>query len=117
MSHDHPTSFPHPAYARYVLEPQFQDSKRHLFDHMIAANEAHTIMLAETGIISREHAAALLAALTQVREAGVDAFDYAPAVEDLFFAVEGRLIELAGVDAGGNLQIARSRNDLGAGTG
>jgi argininosuccinate lyase len=115
MSHDHPSSFPHPAYARYVLEPQFVESKRHLFGHMINANEAHTLMLAETGIISRDHAAALLAALWEVRAGGVDAFSYTPSVEDLFFAVEGRLIEIAGVEAGGNLQIARSRNDLGAG--
>lgn len=114
MSHDHPSSFPHPTYARYVLQPQFDDSRRHLFGHMIAANEAHTLMLAETGIISREHASALLNALRQVEERGVDAFEYAPLVEDLFFAVEGRLIELAGPDAGGNLQLARSRNDLGA---
>jgi argininosuccinate lyase len=114
MSHDHPSSFPHPVYAQYVLQPQFDDSKRHLFGHMIAANEAHAIMLAETGIISREHGAALLNALRQVNEGGVDRFEYAPSVEDLFFAVEGRLIELAGPDAGGNLQLARSRNDLGA---
>lgn len=114
MSHDHTSSFPHPVYAQYVLQPQFDDSKRHLFVHMIAANEAHAIMLAETGIISREHGAALLNAMRQVNEGGVDAFEYAPSVEDLFFAVEGRLIELAGPDAGGNLQLARSRNDLGA---
>ena len=34
-------------------------------------------------------------------------------MEDLFFAVENQLIELAGAEYGGNLQLARSRNDLG----
>ncbi len=105
-------SFPHPAYARYVLEPGFRESQRLIFPHMMAANEAHTLMLAETGIITREHAAELLAALAQVSEAGVDSFTYAPEVEDLFFAIENRLIEITGPEIGGNLQIARSRNDL-----
>lgn len=108
-------SFPHPVYAEHVLEPQFQASKNHLFEHMIAANEAHTIMLHECGILDATHAVKLLTALQQVKQEGVDRFDYEPQIEDLFFAVEGRLIEIAGPEAGGNLQIARSRNDLAAG--
>ncbi len=109
-----PNTFPHPEYKRYVLEPAFGEAQRLLFPHMIAANEAHTLMLAETGISPREQAGALLKANRDVEAAGPDAFTYAPAVEDLFFAVEQRLIERAGADAGGNLQIARSRNDLDA---
>lgn len=108
-------SFPHPVYAQYVLEPQFQESKQYLFDHMIAANEAHTIMLHECDIVSADHASALLRALQQVKREGVARFQYEPQVEDLFFAVENRLIEITGPEIGGNLQIARSRNDLAAG--
>ena len=115
MTTDHSGAFPHPAYARYVLEPAFHESQRHLFPHMIAANEAHVLMLAGTGVLDNAHASALLRALGQVKAEGEAAFAYTPAVEDLFFAVEGRLIELAGSEAGGNLQIARSRNDLAAG--
>lgn len=107
-------SFPHPVYARFVLEPAFGDSQRMLFPHMIAANEAHALMLAATGILPVEQAARLLDALAAVSAGGAKVFDYRPEVEDLFFAVEGRLIELVGADAGGNLQIARSRNDLAA---
>ena len=107
-------TFPHPAYARWVLEPGFAAAQLLLFPHMIAANEAHTLMLTATGIIPPAQAADLLAANREVAAGGADAFTYAPAVEDLFFAVESRLIELAGPDAGGNLQIARSRNDLDA---
>ncbi|HEV2066788.1 MAG TPA: lyase family protein, partial [Thermomicrobiales bacterium] len=107
-------SFPHPVYARFVLEPAFGDSQRMLFPHMIAANEAHALMLAATGILPVEQAARLLDALAAVSAGGAKEFDYRPEVEDLFFAVEGRLIELVGADAGGNLQIARSRNDLAA---
>ncbi len=107
-------SFPHPDYARYVLEPGFRHSQELLWDHMVAANEAHVLMLHSTGIISDDHAAALLAALLKVSGSGSQSFVYAPEIEDLFFQVEARLIEYAGAEAGGNLQIARSRNDLAA---
>jgi argininosuccinate lyase len=38
---------------------------------------------------------------------------YEPGVEDLFFRIESLIIEMVGPDYGGNLQLARSRNDLG----
>jgi argininosuccinate lyase len=107
-------AFPHPEYRRHVLEPAYREAQRLLFPHMLAANEAHTLMLAETGIIPAGQAAALLRANRAIEAAGPDAFPYSEAVEDLFFAVEGQIIERAGPDAGGNLQIARSRNDLDA---
>ena len=36
-----------------------------------------------------------------------------PGVEDLFFRIESLIIDMVGPDYGGNLQLARSRNDLG----
>ena len=109
-----PSSFPHPVYAAHVLRPAFEDARRLLFGPMLAANAAHLVMLAETGIVAAADAGRALAALRAVAERGAEAFAYAPAVEDLFFAVERELIALAGAQAGGNLQIARSRNDLDA---
>jgi argininosuccinate lyase len=108
------TEFPHPAYAEHILRPAFEEAQRILFEPMLAANAAHLIMLAETGIITEAEAGRALAALREIGKAGAAAFTYAPAVEDLFFSVEGKLIEQAGAEAGGNLQIARSRNDLDA---
>ncbi len=55
----------------------------------------------------------LLRAMAAIRADGVAAYAYQPGIEDLFFRIEGRVIELAGADYGGNLQLARSRNDLG----
>jgi argininosuccinate lyase len=107
-------TFPHPVYAEHVLRPAFDDARRLLFAPMLAANAAHLVMLAETGIVAAAEAGKALAALGAIAAEGDAAFRYAPAVEDLFFAVERRLIELAGPDAGGALQTARSRNDLDA---
>lgn len=106
-------SFPHPLYEKYVLKPFFEDAKQYYYEPMLAANRAHAVMLFRCGVITRENAAALLKALAQVDAAGLDELAYRSGVEDLFFAVENRLIELAGGEYGGNLQLARSRNDLG----
>ena len=107
------SSFPHPLYEKYVLAPFYEDAKVYYYAPMLAANQAHVVMLHSCGIISRENAKALLDALKQVEALGIDALTYRSGVEDLFFAIEGKLIELAGAAHGGNLQLARSRNDLG----
>lgn len=106
-------AFPHPIYARHVLQPAYLDAADYLYEPMLAANRAHVVMLADQKIISRENAQALLLALAMVEQEGLPALGYKPGIEDLFFRVEGRLIELAGPAYGGNLQLARSRNDLG----
>lgn len=106
-------SFPHPVYAQHVLEPYFQDAKNLYYKPMLAANRAHVVMLCKQDIITKENARALLAAMDQVEEEGSEKLHYTPGVEDLFFAIENRLIELSGAELGGNLQLARSRNDLG----
>ncbi|MCB0060715.1 MAG: argininosuccinate lyase [Caldilineaceae bacterium] len=105
--------FPHPIYSHHVLQPAYADAQAYLFEHMLAAHEAHAIMLAECNIITPENTKAILDAVAQLRAQGVDAFAYQPGIEDLFFRIEGQIIELAGADYGGNLQLARSRNDLG----
>ncbi|MDQ6601860.1 MAG: argininosuccinate lyase, partial [Chloroflexota bacterium] len=109
---DSPTGFPHPAYRAIVLDPALENARERLFAPMLAANTAHVVMLAEQGIVPNEQAAALLRAITQVEEEGVERVVAAapPTAEDLFFMVEGRLIAQAGADVGGNLQLARSRN-------
>lgn len=106
-------SFPHPTYSSTVLHPAYTDAQTYLYEHMLAAHEAHAIMLAECTIIQQENAKAILKAVQQIREAGAAAYGYQPGVEDLFFRIESQIIELAGPDYGGNLQLARSRNDLG----
>lgn len=108
-----PSAFPHPIYLEHVLKPAYRGASAHLFLPMLAANQAHVIMLAQQNIITQANAHALLSAILQVAEAGLESLPYRPGVEDLFFLVEGRLIEICGPEYGGNLQLARSRNDLG----
>jgi argininosuccinate lyase len=106
--------FPHPVYADVILGPQFAESQRWLFEPMLEASEAHLLMLVTQGLLPTAQAARVADALDQLRRTGADAFTYTPEVEDLFFQMEARILELAGEDAGGNLHLARSRNDLDA---
>ncbi len=106
-------AFPHSHYLQHVLKPAYQGASAHLFAPMLAANRAHVVMLARQNIISNANAQALLQAIAQVEEAGIGSLAYQKGIEDLFFHVEGRLIEICGPAHGGNLQLARSRNDLG----
>lgn len=106
-------TFPHPTYSRHVLQPAYSDAQAYLFEPMLEAHEAHAVMLAECGVITRANAAAIVHAVASIRADGVTTYAYQAGIEDLFFRIEGRIIELAGADAGGNLQLARSRNDLG----
>lgn len=104
---------PHPLYDKYVLQPYYEDAKTHFYAPMLAANRAHAVMLFRCKIISEANAKALLDALQEVEALGADNLTLGGGVEDLFFAIENRLIESAGASYGGNLQLARSRNDLG----
>ena len=88
------SSFPHPLYEAYVLKPFFRDAKTYYYRPMLAANRAHAVMLYRCGIITRANAAALLEALERVDAEGSDALAYRSGVEDLFFALENRLIEI-----------------------
>jgi argininosuccinate lyase len=98
----------HPAIARFNASIGFDIE---LIEYDLTGSVAHAKMLAHTGIISESEAEQLVAGLEQVRQEyrqgqfnpGIDA-------EDVHFAVERRLTEIAG-DVGKKLHTARSRND------
>ncbi len=107
-----PFSFPHPAYARYVLAPNFEQTKAYLVPAMLAATRAHLVMLVRESILDRGTASLILNGLQALEREGVQGVTYDGNFEDLFFYLEHRLAELTSADAVGNMQIARSRNDL-----
>jgi argininosuccinate lyase len=84
---------------------------KRLWREDIAGSKAHAAMLAETGIISREDAAAILRGLDQIAgEIEAGAFKFSRALEDIHMNIEARLKEIIGEPAG-RLHTARSRND------
>jgi argininosuccinate lyase len=82
-----------------------------LFRQDIAGSIAHATMLAETGILTHEDRAAIVAGLNEVlAEIEAGSFTFSRALEDIHMNVESRLREKIG-DAAGRLHTARSRND------
>jgi argininosuccinate lyase len=73
---------------------------------VIDINKAHVIMLMEQKIIKRSDGAKLLEALT--KHANIK---FAPSSEDVHMAVEETVLKEVGWETGGNLHIAKSRND------
>ena len=106
------SAFPHPAYARRVLAPNFEQTKIYLVPAMLAATRAHIVMLVRQNILERVSGRLLLDGLRALESEGVRNVVYDGKYEDLFLYLEHRLGELTSEDAVGNVQIARSRNDL-----
>lgn len=82
------------------------------FPVMMKVNQAHVVMLAEQGLISRETARRLLETFARMLEAGVEAIRIDPGLEDLYTNVERAVLEAAGAEVGGQMHMGRSRNDL-----
>ncbi|HEU4984951.1 MAG TPA: argininosuccinate lyase [Nitrososphaera sp.] len=75
----------------------------------IVGSEAHSVMLHETGVISQHELKKILAALEAAKKnPGVIDTEGA---EDIHEALEAFVIKQAGMDAGGKMHTARSRND------
>jgi argininosuccinate lyase len=77
-----------------------------LADAVIDINKAHVVMLMEQKIIKPNDAAKLLQALTAKLNLKMDSSS-----EDVHMAVEEAVLQQAGPEVGGNMHIAKSRND------
>ena len=78
-----------------------------IFEADLAVDRAHTVMLAEQGIVDDAVAGAILDALADVEAAGHDDLSDG---EDVHEAIETAVIDRIGPD-GGRMHTARSRND------
>lgn len=105
--------FPDPVYARTVLAPLFDAARTSHVAGFRAIDAAHCVMLADTGILTRNEASAIARALAEIaREIDPARLVYTGEVEDYFFLVERALKDRVGPDLGGRLHTARSRNDI-----
>lgn len=95
-----------------INEPAFEDSKDKTLDYILDIEKASLLMLEKQHIISTAEASKLAGQLRRfpVKELREKTFscEYA---EDMFFAVEKMLGDLAGGSAS-NLHLGRSRNDM-----
>src|SRR6266851_2496685 len=101
-----------PEYVTYVLNENFEDAKTLLLAPMMAINYAHLVMLAAQGIIPKDDAHRLRAALDGVSQDDIKHVQYDGTYEDLFFYVEHLIVQACGDEIAGRLHTARSRNDI-----
>jgi argininosuccinate lyase len=111
MSNVTPESFPAPVYAATVLTQNFEDAKRYFLDSLIEIHYAHTRMLSNQGIVTKDEERALTAAIDGLDRAQIAKAVYDGSYEDLFFFVES-LLEKAAGEVAGKMHTARSRNDI-----
>ncbi len=82
-------------------------SDQKLLEAVIKINQAHVIMLEEQNIVNSKTASKLLAALSELDpKQKLD-----QRMEDVHVAVEEEVNKKVGIEIGGNLHVAKSRND------
>ncbi len=101
-----------PEVCEHVYGPRLGRDFPAVFSHLTDINQAHLLMLLRAGLMPREAARTLAAALLRIEADGVDAVPLDPAIEDAYFNYEAHLMRVAGPHAGGSLHVARSRNDI-----
>lgn len=82
-----------------------------IFRPVVRVNMAHVIMLEERRIIPKPDAAAILKALHELYEGGIESLELRPELEDIHMAVEEFVVKATGEEIGGKLNTAKSRND------
>ena len=82
------------------------DSQIALYD--ILGSQAHTLMLYENQIITKNDAKKILSALESLKN---EKFDILTGAEDIHELIETLVIKKAGITSGGKMHTARSRND------
>jgi argininosuccinate lyase len=85
------------------------DEDQSILYYDIIGSEAHSIMLHEMGHITRGELKKILSALEEAKKSLAKLHN--EGYEDIHEALEAFVIERAGMDAGGKMHLARSRND------
>ena len=101
-----------PDYVACVLNDVFEDAKAQFLAPLMAIHYAHLVMLTGQGILTREDAGRLAAALDSIDLDEVRRVRYDGTYEDLFFYLERLIVSQCGEDVAGRLHTARSRNDI-----
>ena len=75
----------------------------------IIGSQAHAIMLYENKLLTKKDLKKILSALEELKGGNISQPDFAP--EDIHELIEALVIKKAGLESGGKMHTARSRND------
>jgi len=96
-----------PAKREAVLFTSSSRDDKRILKQIVDVNKAHVLMLVERKIISKFDGAGILKSLEGLE----DRIELRPEHEDAHVAIEEEVIKAVGEDAGGNINLAKSRND------
>ncbi|MEF9974606.1 MAG: argininosuccinate lyase [Clostridia bacterium] len=105
------TRYPGVALVQMELLPGYERAQKRLLAYIRSVNEAHLVMLSEQNIITSADAAIIMRALETIDYASYTQKTYSGKFEDLYFEIEDEIIRQTN-GVGGNLHLARSRNDM-----
>lgn len=103
--------YPGRALVEMELKPGYERAKTQLLPHIFTINIAHLVMLAEQGIVTIEDARKIMRVLLDIDYNAYRNSSYSGQFEDLYFQMEDEIIRKTD-GIGGNLHLARSRNDM-----
>ena len=103
---------PHPVVCEKIFAPAITDDRKRSFANMVRLNLAHVLMLHKQKILRNDQTERLCRCLLQLSESDGSAIGSDPLLEDYYFNFERYVIDRCGMDSGGALHTARSRNDL-----
>ena len=75
----------------------------------IIGSEAHSIMLYENKLLKKEELKKILVALEDLKKGKISQPDFEP--EDIHELIESLVVKKIGIESGGKMHTARSRND------
>nr|WP_209732900.1 argininosuccinate lyase [Methanococcus voltae] len=93
---------------KYTTSLEFD---KEIFESDIYCDIAHTIMLTQQNIISKEHGAIIVEELKNILSKGMQNLDLDPSLDDIHMVIENELIKKVGEDIAGRMHTGRSRND------
>lgn len=96
-----------------IVKPNIAGDLAHSYPTYLDMDKAHVLMICKQGIISKKVAKDILAVISEMSAMGdKPTFEIDPKLEGTFFNLEKYLIDHVGLETGGQLHTARSRNDL-----
>ncbi|MBR1368062.1 argininosuccinate lyase [Methanocalculus chunghsingensis] len=87
------------------------DADRKIAHADLLVDMAHLAMLVRQNLIGEEQAGMIARSLLKMKRNGIPQEAFDERFEDIHAGIEGELIAEAGIEAGGRLHMARSRND------
>jgi argininosuccinate lyase len=104
---------PADTFVQTVNQP-FVESEMSRFSEFCQVDKAHTVMLAEQGIIGKDDAGNILAGLLKWEELGSENAPIDPSRSSYLFQIEAFLAQEIGEDMAGRMHTARGRADYGS---